>query len=54
MKFVKSIIPDVLIIMGAVSIGYGAFLFCKPVGFICWGVMCFGGAYLFIKGGDED
>jgi len=51
---IKKVLPDVLIVVGAVSISSGAFLIYKPAGFICWGVMCIGGAILLIKGGDED
>ena len=51
---IKKFLPDGLIIMGAVAIACGAFLIYKPAGFICWGVMCIGGAILLIKGGDED
>jgi len=50
-KSIKSLVPDVLMISGAVSIGYGAFLIYKAAGFICWGVLLIAGAILSVKGG---
>jgi len=53
LKTLKSLIPDLLIIFGALCISYGAFKIYRPAGFICLGVMLIGGAVLIIKGGDD-
>ena len=52
MKLIKSLLPDVLASIGAVSIGYGAFLIYKPLGFILWGVVLISGAFILSKGGE--
>lgn len=45
------IIPDVLAISGAVSIGYGAFLINPIAGWIATGVLLIAAAVIWSKGG---
>ena len=40
MKFIKSIMPDLLIISGAIDMSYGAYLIHEPYGYMVAGVIC--------------
>jgi hypothetical protein len=39
MKFIKSIIPDLMIISGSGGISYGAYLINEPYGYISAGII---------------
>lgn len=39
MKFIKSIMPDLLILSGSAGISYGAYLIYEPSGYIAAGVI---------------
>ena len=39
MKFIKSLIPDFLILGGSAAISYGSYLIHEPAGFIAGGVI---------------
>jgi hypothetical protein len=46
---IPKLIPDLLVITGAVTISYGAFLIYKPLGFIALGIMFTGSAVIISK-----
>jgi len=48
-KTIPQIVPDVLALLGAISISYGAFLIYKPLGYIALGVMLISAAVIVSK-----
>ena len=40
MKIIKSLMPDLLILSGAASVSYGAYLMYEPFGYVAAGAIC--------------
>lgn len=49
LKMIPNLIPDVLAIIGAISISYGAYIILKPLGYIILGIMFIGSAVILSK-----
>lgn len=48
-KLIPKLIPDILAIIGAISISYGAYIIIKPMGYIVLGIMFIASAVILSK-----
>jgi hypothetical protein len=49
LKIVPKLIPDILALIGAIAISYGAYLIFVPIGFITLGIMLIASAVILSK-----
>lgn len=48
-KYIPKIIPDLLVVGGAVSISYGCYIIIEPLGFVVMGILLIAGAVIWSK-----